>query len=81
MKCRIRRKGRIPHYSSQRQEEAEMMAVLQRCKASMCQVFVDQTVIDTLVDEDFMEAFSNSPEYAAALEAFKKRFEAEHGRP
>ena len=61
-------------------EEAEMMQVLKNCQNSMCQVFAEQTAVLQLADENFMEAFTESPEYAEALAAFKKRFDAEHGR-
>jgi hypothetical protein len=45
----------------------------------MCQVFAEQVAVDRLVEEDFMEAFLESPEYQQALAAFKKRFEEERG--
>ena len=61
-------------------EEAEMMQVLKNCQNSMCQVFAEQTAVLQLADEDFMEKVAESPEYAEALAAFKKRFDAEHGR-
>ena len=61
-------------------EEAEMMQVLKNCQNSMCQVFAEQTAVLQLADEDFMGKFAESPEYAEALAAFKKRFDAEHGR-
>lgn len=63
--------------AKKQKEEAEMMQILKNCQNSMLQVFAEQTTVSTLVDEDFMEAFSNSPEYREALLAFKKRFEAE----
>ena len=56
------------------------MQVLKNCQNSMCQVFAEQTAVLQLADEDFMEKFAESPEYAEALAAFKKRFDAEHGR-
>lgn len=61
-------------------EEAEMMQVLKNCQNSMCQVFAEQGAVLALADENFMEKFAESPEYAEALAAFKKRFEAERGR-
>ena len=61
-------------------EDAEMMQVLKNCQNSMCQVFAEQTAVLQLADEDFMEKFAESPEDAEALAAFKKRFDAEHGR-
>ena len=60
-------------------EEAEMMQVLKNCQNSMCQVFAEQMVVDRLVEQDFMEAFLESPEYAEALAAFRARFEKERG--
>ena len=45
----------------------------------MCQVFAEQVVVDRLVEQDFMEAFLESPEYAEALAAFRARFEKERG--
>ncbi|MBO5367838.1 hypothetical protein J6A32_04360, partial [Methanocorpusculum sp.] len=47
-------------------EEAEMMQVLKNCRNSMCQVFAEQTAVLQLADEDFMEKFAESPEYAEA---------------
>lgn len=61
-------------------EDAEMMQVLRNCQNSMCQVFAEQSVVLQLADEDFMEKFAESPEYAEAFAAFKKRFDAERGR-
>ena len=61
--------------AKKQKEEAEMMQVLRNCQNSMCQVFA----VDRLVEEDFMEKFAESPEYAEALAAFKKRFEEERG--
>ena len=45
----------------------------------MCQVFAEQVVVDRLVEQDFMEAFLESPEYQQALAAFRARFEKERG--
>ena len=59
--------------------EDDMKGLL-NCQNSMCQVFAEQTAVLQLADEDFMEKFAESPEYAEALAAFKKRFDAEHGR-
>ncbi|MBE6506561.1 MAG: hypothetical protein E7Z72_01370 [Methanocorpusculum parvum] len=82
--CKDRRTARCGLKAAKKEakrlkEEAEMMQVLRNCQNSMCQVFAEQVAVDRLVEEDFMEKFAESPEYAAALEAFKKRFEAERG--
>lgn len=79
-KDKSEKKEKSKKEAKQLREEAEMMAVLQRCKSSMCQVFAEQTVVADLVEKDFMELFAESPEYAQALEAFKRRFDAENGR-
>ena len=65
--------------AKKQKEEAEMMQVLRNCQNSMCQVFAEHVAVDRLVEEDFMEKFAESPEYAEALAAFKKRFEEERG--
>lgn len=51
---------------------------LRNCQMSMGATFQEQVrVQDLAADDEFMEGFLHSPEYQQAIEAYRRRMEAE----